>query len=357
VTLRHWRQRLLGVARLVFRLIRERRFVSSALNAQKFVVSSLQNRRMIVKAIDKSTFVKAAIENEALMTSTLQQPDFSKRALADRAFLAAVLDNRAHIATQLSIKQTDDQRIAEFKAVFDRFASMSQAAGNRLPLRWEDRYPCLDDRTTTTPIDRHYLYHPAWAARVLARTRPEKHVDISSTVAFCSIVSAFIPVDFYDFRPARIVLDGLYCGSAELTRLPFADGSICSLSCMHVLEHIGLGRYGDPLDPDADRKSIDELVRVLAPGGDLLVATPVGQPRIQFNAHRVFDHEEFVRYFAPLELVEFALIEEKGEGGLVMSASAEHVRAQSYGCGCFWLRKPTCDGTSRTMTVPYENAP
>src|SRR6266536_3280627 len=61
-----------------------------------------------------------------------------------------------------------------------------------------DRYPILDERTASTGFDRHYIYHPAWAARVLARAQPSVHVDIASTLHFCSIVSAFIPVRFYD---------------------------------------------------------------------------------------------------------------------------------------------------------------
>jgi len=157
---------------------------------------------------------------------------------------------------------------------------------------------------------------------------------------FCTIVSAFVPVEFYDFRPAPVELDGLYTGSADLTQLHFPNDSIESLSCMHVIEHIGLGRYGDPLDPDGDLKAIGELVRVLAPGGNLLIATPVGRPRVEFNAHRVYDHEAFARYFVPLELIEFALIEERGEGGLIAAPPPERVRAESYGCGCFWFRKP-----------------
>jgi hypothetical protein len=62
---------------------------------------------------------------------------------------------------------------------------------------------------------------------------------------------------------------------------------------MHVIEHIGLGRYGEALDPDGDLKAIRELVRVLAAGGNLLVVVPVGRPRIQFNAHRIYDYVEF----------------------------------------------------------------
>ena len=176
-------------------------------------------------------------------------------------------------------------------------------------------------------------------------------MDISSIVHFCAIVSAFVRVEFYDFRPAPVELDGLYTGAADLTRLHFPSESITSLSCMHVIEHIGLGRYGDPLDPDGDLKAIGELIRVLAPGGDLLVATPVGRPRVAFNAHRVYDHEAFARYFAPLELVEFALIEERGEGGLIVAPPPERVRAESYGCGCFWFRKPQLEALEQAQSA------
>ena len=123
----------------------------------------------------------------------------------------------------------------------------------------------------------------------LSQTKPEFHIDISSTLYFCSIVSAFIPIKFYDYRPVKLNLEKLYTGSADLLSLPFEEGSVNSLSCMHVVEHIGLGRYGDPLDPDGDLKAISELIRVLAPDGNLLLVVPVGKKsRIMFNAHRIY---------------------------------------------------------------------
>jgi hypothetical protein len=79
---------------------------------------------------------------------------------------------------------------------------------------------------------------------------------------------------------------------------------------------------------------------VLAPGGNMLIATPVGRPRVQFNAHRVYDYRQFAECFASLELVEFALIEEGGQRGLIYDPPPDLVDAQSYGCGCFWFRKP-----------------
>src|SRR5262249_40525713 len=129
-------------------------------------------------------------------------------------------------------------------------------------------------------------------------------------------------------------------GAADLLKLPFADNSIESLSCMHVLEHVGLGRYGDPVDPDGDLKAVGELTRGLARGGALVVAGSGGRARGGFNAHRIYDHAAFRSYFGELELIEFALIREQAEAeGLIIDPPDELVRAQSYGCGCYWLRK------------------
>lgn len=210
----------------------------------------------------------------------------------------------------------------------------------KLDVDWDDRYLCLDDKTKDTGFDRHYVYHPAWAARVLAKVAPRKHTDFSSTLNFCSLISAFIPVDFYDYRPAPLHLSNLNSLEADLLHLPFETNSLESVSCMHVLEHVGLGRYGDPLDPDGDIKAIRELCRVLAPGGTLLIAVPVGKPRVQFNAHRVYDHRDFVSYFRDLELVEFALVPDgDAPNGLIYQAPEHLVGSQQYGCGCYWFQK------------------
>jgi SAM-dependent methyltransferase len=223
---------------------------------------------------------------------------------------------------------------------FLRFRAMLAKESRRFTATWRDRFPCLDDRTSTTGFDRHYVFHPAWAARILAQTRPAEHVDISSALIFPVLVSAFIPMRFYDYRPADLQLNNLTSEHADLLALPFPDASIPSLSCMHVVEHVGLGRYGDPSDPDGDLKAITELKRAVAPGGTLLYVVPVGRPRIMFNAHRVYSYDQVVGSFAGFELVQFALIPDSAEtGGLLIDASPSLVAAQEYGCGCFWFRK------------------
>lgn len=210
----------------------------------------------------------------------------------------------------------------------------------RFPLAWENSLPQLYDKTAVTAFDKHYLYHTAWAARVVAKIKPDFHTDIASSLYFCTQVSAFVPVRFYDYRPARFDLSGLTSEHADLTSLHFQNNSVKSLSCMHTVEHVGLGRYGDPLDPDGDLKAVRELKRVLAPGGSLLFVVPVGKPKLAFNAHRIYSYEQVIEYFSDLKLQEFTLISEKDEkSGLIVNADKTLVEKEDYGCGCFWFVK------------------
>ncbi|MCF8479491.1 MAG: DUF268 domain-containing protein [Rhodospirillum sp.] len=197
-------------------------------------------------------------------------------------------------------------------------------------------YPCLEDDQSQTDFDAHYVYHTAWAARVVRDRAPVEHVDISSYLYFATLLSAFVPIRFVDIRPAPIVLDNLVSERADVTALPFADASLPSLSCMHVVEHVGLGRYGDPVNYEGDLDAVAELKRVLAPGGDLLFVVPVGTPRLVYNAHRIYAATEVVRMFADdCDLTEFALIPDDPRGGLERHSDPARGDAQVYGCGCF----------------------
>lgn len=230
--------------------------------------------------------------------------------------------------------------LPRFYREYRAFAASGQKATARFPLRKRDFFLCLFDKTDTTPFDPHYTYHPAWAARVVARTKPEKHVDIASALKFPTIVSAFVPVEYYDYRPAELHLSNLQSKPGDLLRLPFPDNSVASLSCMHTIEHVGLGRYGDPIDYDGDLKAIAELKRVLAPGGTLIFVAPVGRPRIQYNAHRIYSYEQIISAFAGLRLTEFSLVpDDYRTHGLIENADPELVKNQSYACGCFVFTK------------------
>lgn len=106
---------------------------------------------------------------------------------------------------------------------------------------------------------------------------------------------------------------------------------------MHVVEHIGLGRYGDPLDPNGDLSAIAELCRVLATGGNLLFVAPVGRPKVCFNAHRIYSFEQVAGYFDGLHIMEFALVDDRGR--FEVGADPGRVKDQQWSCGCWWFRK------------------
>ncbi|MBI4470329.1 MAG: DUF268 domain-containing protein [Acidobacteria bacterium] len=223
---------------------------------------------------------------------------------------------------------------------FRRYSRLAREAGVPLVPQWGERMFFLDNRTVETPFDRHYVYHTAWATRQLARLRPAEHVDVSSSVYFVALASAIAPIRHLDYRPPALFLDNLKCEEGDLMALPLKDGSVASLSCMHVIEHIGLGRYGEPIDPLADAKACRELSRVLAPSGILLFVTPVGRARTRFNAHRIYSFAMVKGLFPRLQLLEWTLIPDDATQGLLPNMAPELVDEQSYACGCFAFRKP-----------------
>lgn len=199
-----------------------------------------------------------------------------------------------------------------------------------------DTYPCLSDQTLLTSFDPHYFYQSAWISRQLAHSKPAHHYDVGSDIRISAMISAFIPVSFIDIRPLKTNLEGLDCSEGSLIHLPHDALSLASLSCLHVLEHVGLGRYGDPLDPDGHIKAISELKRVIAPGGYLYISTPVGKPRIHFNAHRVFNAVEFSELFKPLSLISFHYVNDLGE--YVKESDPSVVTNEQYACGLYTFK-------------------
>jgi SAM-dependent methyltransferase len=243
------------------------------------------------------------------------------------------------IKTILRSIKTKIKWIKYYPSFIANFLLFKRNNDNRFPVQWFNRFPVIGEATAETSFDAHYIYHPAWAARIIAQTKPEFHIDISSTLTFCSIVSAFVPVKFYDYRAANLTLSGLETGQADLLKLPFADASVKSLSCMHTVEHVGLGRYGDPVDPAGDLKAMAELKRVLAPGGNLLFVVPIGAPKLMFNAHRIYSYQMIIDAFSDLKLNNFTLIPSSNKRVPSFNATKEDSDKENYACGCFWFTK------------------
>lgn len=185
--------------------------------------------------------------------------------------------------------------------------------------RASDFYPCLFDNLPRSPIDAHYFHQAIWAFRKISVTNAVEHVDVGSDIQFVGMMTVVIPVVFVDIRPLELELKNLRSVTGTVLDLPFDDGSQPSLSCMHVIEHIGLGRYGDPVDPKGSIKAAREIVRVLGVGGKAYISVPIGRPRVQFNGQRIFAIDEVIDMFAGLRLCELSLVEPNGR--LVQAAN------------------------------------
>ncbi|NMC97207.1 MAG: DUF268 domain-containing protein [Deltaproteobacteria bacterium] len=198
-------------------------------------------------------------------------------------------------------------------------------------------YPSLLDRVIKTPFDPHYFYQGAWLAREVAASGARYHVDIGSSIMTIGALSGFVRTTFVDYRPLQTVLTGLNCQAGDINHLSFEDNSVTSLSCMHVIEHIGLGRYGDPLDPDGSIRAARELQRVLKPGGLLFLSVPVGRERVCFNSHRIFAPDKIQVLFPGLKLISFSYVSD--DGHFFTGRPTSEAAGSEYACGMYVFKK------------------
>ena len=165
--------------------------------------------------------------------------------------------------------------------------------------------PSLKDKTSTTPLEPVYFYQDTWAAKIIFDLKPLHHYDVGSSAKSIGMISQFVPTTMVDIRPVDLKLNNLYFQKGSIVKLPFEDASVKSLSSLCVIEHIGLGRYGDPVDILGSEKAIKELQRVTAPEGIILISVPVDDNnKVYFNSHRAFTREYILELFNKCELME-----------------------------------------------------
>jgi len=204
-------------------------------------------------------------------------------------------------------------------------------------IKFTDTYPCLHDNISSTPFEAHYFYQDLWTFKKIYDTKVKHHIDVGSNIGLISFLTTITKVTFIDIRPLIAQLKNFESKEGSILSMPYEDDSVKSISSLHVAEHIGLGRYGDPLDPDGTKKAALELQRVLAPGGNLFFSLPIGKPRLMFNAHRIHSTTQILDYFSDLKLVELSGIDD--EGNFIENIKPEYLDSCDYGCGLFWFKK------------------
>lgn len=189
----------------------------------------------------------------------------------------------------------------------------------------------------------HYFHQDLLVARFIFEHGPRRHVDVGSRIdGFVAHVAAFRDVEVVDIRPTGP------CAHASLkfTQLDITNaydlGLTDSLSCLHALEHFGLGRYSDPVDVNGHLKGITHLLSLISPNGRLYLSVPIGaQDEVHFNAHRIFNVKSLLRHpeiHAHTNLIRFDYVDD--EGALHLNADIDAIGSDlKYGCGIYTFEK------------------
>jgi hypothetical protein len=202
---------------------------------------------------------------------------------------------------------------------------------------FRDLYPMTSDATRYTPFDAHYYFQSIWLLNKLIRIKPPLHVDIGSKYELSGYISLLTKSEFIDLRPIDTKLKNLKIVKADILDLPYKDNSLPSVSSLHVVEHIGLGRYGDSINPKGTILACKELGRVVKSGGYVYLSLPVGKPRICFNAHRIHNPSEIIDLFDGYKLKNFSIVTD--EGHFLENQQPSHFINQTYACGMYQFQK------------------
>lgn len=192
----------------------------------------------------------------------------------------------------------------------------------------------------------HYFHQDLLVARRIFEHGPEIHIDVGSRVdGFVAHVAAFRSIKVVDIRPIRTTLKNIEFVKADLMGdlPPDLIGGCDSLSCLHALEHFGLGRFGDDVRFDGHLLGLRNLTRMLRQKGTLYLSVPIGRQQVQFNAHRIFSAQYILDITrADFELRSLSLVDDAGDLHEDVTASAEELTSSfgyEYGCGIFELVK------------------
>ena len=220
----------------------------------------------------------------------------------------------------------------------------NRAAGHPFSISFS--MPCLGDRFDQSgTASGHYFFQDFYVARKIFERNPERHVDVGSRVdGFVAHVASFRTIEVFDIRPLPLNIPTIVFRQANLMELQEDLRSCCdSLSCLHAIEHFGLGRYGDPIDLHGHIKGFNSLSQIVKLGGMLYLSVPIGPERVDFNACRVFDIQTILKLAEPSFTLEtFSYVDDAGNFHENVMLSSELIAdncACDYGCGIFEFRK------------------
>ncbi|GAB6012910.1 DUF268 domain-containing protein [Viscerimonas tarda] len=222
-----------------------------------------------------------------------------------------------------------------------------QREGKGADFKITRNFPCLSDRYEEGgSTSGHYFHQDLFVAQEIAKANPVCHADVGSRIdGFVAHVAAYREIEIFDIR--EITSSGIPnmkfvqadCMSSDFKWADYCD----SVSSLHAIEHFGLGRYGDPLDPDGHIKGLNNMYKMLKTGGIFYFSSPIGTQRIEFNGHRVFGIKYLLDYFnGKYQLESFSYVDDKGDFHRKVQLDETMINENcgcKFGCGIFVLRK------------------
>ena len=191
----------------------------------------------------------------------------------------------------------------------------------------------------------HYFHQDLYVAQKIYSRNPVKHVDVGSRVdGFVAHVATFREIETFDIRPLNVKIKNIKFSQCDLMEpreelLNYCD----SLSCLHTIEHFGLGRYSDKIDAEGYRKGFENLTKIIQNNGILYLSTPIGPERINFNGHRCFSIKTILDLSeGKFKLVNFSFVDDMGNlhSDIVLDESIIKSNCDCYyGCGIFEMQK------------------
>ena len=206
-------------------------------------------------------------------------------------------------------------------------------------------YPSIGENIETSgQIIPHYFYQDLIVASYIFKNKPLKHVDIGSRLdGFVSHVASFREIEVFDIRENKINYNNIKFNKLDLNNINkelenYAD----SLSCLHTIEHFGLGRYGDQIDPHGYKKGLESLYRILKKDGLLYISFPISKKtKILFNSERIFHPLDILQWNKTLDLKleRFDYIDDEENIFYDVNLVQLDINNLVYGCGIYTFKK------------------
>jgi SAM-dependent methyltransferase len=201
-----------------------------------------------------------------------------------------------------------------------------------------------EDIEASGQIIPHYFYQDLIVASYIFKNKPLKHVDIGSRLdGFVSHVASFREIEVFDIRENKINYKNIKFNKLDLSNInkeleDYAD----SVSCLHTIEHFGLGRYGDQIDPHGYKRGLESLCRILKKDGLLYISFPISEKnKVLFNSERIFHPLDILQWNTTLDLKleRFDYIDD--EENIFYDVNLVQLDRNNlvYGCGIYTFKK------------------